>query len=192
MTPDEVRERLLALLVERSYAEREVTLASGRKSNFYIDCRETALHPEGAYLVGRALLAHLAEGEPVQAVAGVTVGGDPLVTSVALVSHLEGTPLPAIIVRKESKGHGVGGVLVGAQRVPPGTSVALLEDVVTTGGSALRALARLQEAGYPVRRVLALVDREEGGAEQFAAAGHRLEPLFRQRDFPVGRGGAGA
>jgi len=188
--PDDaqVNRRLLELLVERSFAERDVVLASGKRSNFYVDCRETALHPEGAYLIGRAMLARLAEGDEVRAVAGVTVGGDPLVTAVAVVGHLEGRPLPAMIVRKEQKGHGVGGFLVGAGRVEPGTPVALLEDVVTTGGSVIRALERLEQAGYPVRRVLALVDREEGGAENLREAGHTLEALYRRRDFPLGAG----
>jgi len=188
-TDDQVKARLLELLIERSFAERDVVLASGKRSNFYVDCRETALHPEGAYLVGRAMLARLAEGEPVQAVAGVTVGGDPLVTAVAVVSHLEERALPAMIVRKESKGHGVGGFLVGAGSLPPGTSVALLEDVVTTAGSVTTALQRLEEAGYPVRRVLALVDREEGGAENLQQAGHTLEALYRRSDFPIGPAG---
>ena len=183
-----LRERLLALLTERSYAEREVVLASGRKSNFYVDCRETALHPEGAYLIGRAMLERLGDGESVDAVAGVTVGGDPLVTAVALVSHLEGCPLPAMIVRKEAKGHGVGGFLVGANRIQPGARIALLEDVVTTGGSVVKALRRLTEAGYVVTRVLALVDREEGGADNLLAEGTTLEALFRRSDFPTGGG----
>ena len=188
-TDEQVRARLLELLIERSFAERDVVLASGKRSNFYVDCRETALHPEGAYLVGRAMLARLSEGEPVAAVAGVTLGGDPLVTAVAVVGHLEDRPLPAMIVRKEQKGHGTGGFLVGTGHIPAGTPVALLEDVVTTGGSVIRALQRLEQAGYPVRRVLALVDREEGGAENLRDAGHDLEALYRRSDFPLGAEG---
>jgi orotate phosphoribosyltransferase len=111
------------------------------------------------------------------AVAGLTLGADPLVSAVALQAALEGRSLDALIVRKEAKGHGTGAWLEGPLP-PPGSTITVLEDVVTTGGSALKAVAQLREAGYRVERVVAIVDRQEGGAEAMAAAGLDLRSLF--------------
>ncbi|NOZ88095.1 MAG: orotate phosphoribosyltransferase [Deltaproteobacteria bacterium] len=176
-------QRLLEILLERSFEKRRVVLASGRVSDYYIDCRETSLNPEGAYLVGRVFLERLQQGPTVEAVAGVTLGGDPLVTAIAVVSHLQGSPLPAIIVRKQEKEHGKGGALVGASGIKTGTRIALVEDVVTTGGSVIRAIDKLKGAGFNVIRVLCLVDREEGGSQSLKNMGFELEAIFRKNDF---------
>ncbi|NDY42096.1 orotate phosphoribosyltransferase [Dissulfurirhabdus thermomarina] len=178
------RERLRRLLRRLSYREGTFRLTSGRTSPYYIDGKQTTLSAEGAYLCGRLLFERLAGGgAEVAAVGGVTLGADPLVTAVAVVSHLEGRPLPAFIIRKRPKGHGTGSWIEGKGNIPEGSPVALLEDVVTTGGTLLEAVRRTEAEGYRVARVLTVVDRGEGGAEALAAAGHRLEALFTLEDL---------
>ncbi len=178
------RRRLLEILRQRSYEEREVILSSGRRSNFYIDGKQTTLDPEGAYLVGKLLYERIVRGgRGVEAVGGPTLGADPMVTAVALVSYLEGNPIPAFIIRKEPKGHGKGLWIEGDKALRPGMKVALVEDVVTTGGSLLKAIKVAQEHGLEVVQVLALVDREEGGRENLKAAGYDLEALFTRSEL---------
>jgi orotate phosphoribosyltransferase len=178
------RTRLLALLRELSYQQRRVVLASGRESDFYIDCRNTALHPEGITLCGRVLMhALLASGPEFSAVAGPSIGADPLVSGIAFASHLAGTPIPALMVRKEAKGHGTGRRLEGTFNVSPGCKIAVVEDVLTTGGSALRTVEAIRAAGYEPVRVIALVDREEGGLERVAETGLPVEALFGRTEI---------
>lgn len=177
--PPANRKRLAALLAERSYEDREVVLASGKKSNYYLDGRQTSLHPEGIYLAGRLLHAAILRGGAVDGVGGPTLGADPLVSAVALISHLLGDPIPAFIIRKEPKGHGTGAWIEGAKNLPNNAAVALVEDTVTTGKSVLEAARRVEEAGYRVVRIVSLVDREEGGTEAITGAGYDYEPLFR-------------
>ena len=180
--PD-ARRRLLELLRELSYAEREVTLASGLKSTFYIDCKQTALTAEGHFLVGR--LVHdlvLREAPAARAIGGLTMGADPIASATATFSFLAGHPLDAFYVRKEPKGHGTQAWIEGERRVVPGTPVVIVEDVCTTGGSALKAIERARLHGLVVQRVVALVDRDEGGR----AAIEREAPfsaLFVRGDF---------
>lgn len=157
------RQRLRALLVERAFRDGvEVTLASGKKSNFYIDGRKVTLHPEGLLLVSRLMFSRLA-GAGLTAVGGPTMGADPIAAGVCLVSQLEGAPLTAFLVRKEPKGHGAGGWIAG--ELGPGDRVAIVEDTMTTGGTLLKAARAAEEAGARVERVLVVVDRldPEGG-----------------------------
>lgn len=175
------RDRLLEIIRVRSYEEREVTLSSGRKSNFYIDGKQTTLDPEGAYLVGR-IIYHMVKGK-VEAIGGPTLGADPIVTAVALTSYLEGDPIAAFIIRKEPKGHGKGLWIEGDKALRQGARVAIVEDVVTTGGSLLKAIEVAKGHGLEVVQVLALVDREEGGREELAKAGYRLEAVFTRREI---------
>jgi orotate phosphoribosyltransferase len=177
------RQRLLTLLTRLSYEQREVTLSSGQKSNFYIDCRQTVLTAEGHFLVGTLFNRLLAERAPeVEAVGGVTMGADPLASAISTLSFLFGRPLPAFYVRKEAKGHGAGQWIEGTKSLRPGMKVAILEDVVTTGGSALKAVARAREHGLEVALILALVDRDEGGREALEREAP-LVSLFRRQDF---------
>lgn len=177
------RARLLELLTVHSFERRQVTLASGRTSNFYIDCKRTTLAAEGHWLVGRLLLDRIRRTAPeVQAVGGLTMGADPIASAVSMASWLGADPLQAFLVRKEAKGHGTRRFIEGPP-LQPGTRVAIVEDVVTTGGSGLQAVERAQEAGLQVVGVYALVDRQEGGAEAFAARGLRLDALFFRSDF---------
>jgi orotate phosphoribosyltransferase len=178
-SPNPARERLLTLLAERAYRLGQFTLASGRTSPHYVNCKPVSLSGEGLELLGAQLLVHV-EAEAV-AVAGLTLGADPLVSAVAMRASLDGRPLDALIVRKEAKGHGTGAWLEGP--LPPaGATICVLEDVVTSGGSALKAVEQLRQAGYRVDRVVAIVDREEGGLETLTAAGLELASLFRLRE----------
>ena len=180
------RARLLALLTERSYAKRDVVLASGRKSDFFIDCKQTVLTAEGHALVGAQMLEALALlPTPVGAVAGVELGGCPLASAVSLVSFQNRKPLDAVYVRKDAKDHGSKRLLEGDSALPKGCRIVILEDVITTGGSTLKAAAKLTEAGHVVAGVIALVDRQEGGREAIEAAGYPLVSLFKREDFPL-------
>lgn len=175
--------RLIELLTERSFERRRVTLASGKESDFFIDCKQTILTAEGHALVGELMFAALSELGPVDAVGGVELGGCPLASAVSLVSFQEGRPLAALYVRKERKDHGSGKRIEGDKALAPGLRVALLEDVVTTGGSSLKALDVLREAGCEVAGIVALVDRLEGGRENIEAAGVKLISLATRHDF---------
>lgn len=177
------RARLLAQLAKLSYERREVVLASGQKSDFYIDCKQTVLTAEGHFLVGSLLLGLLRAHAPaVEAVGGLTMGADPIASAVSTLSYVAGKPLAAFYVRKEAKGHGTGQWLEGARSLRPDMPVAILEDVVTTGGSALKAIGRAREFGLQVTMILGLVDREEGGRETLEREAP-LITLFRKRDF---------
>jgi orotate phosphoribosyltransferase len=177
------RKRLLELMTKLSYEQREVTLASGAKSSFYIDCKQTVLTAEGHFLVASLFGRLLAEKAPeVEAIGGVTMGADPLASAVSTLSFIAGRPLPAFYVRKEAKGHGTGQWIEGTKSLRPGMPVAILEDVVTTGGSALKAITRVREHGLVVAAIFGLVDREEGGREALEKEAP-LYTLFRRRDF---------
>ena len=176
------RKRFLALLKEKSYEKRKVVLSSGRESDFYIDCKQTTLDAEGAVLCGRLFFEMLEKGEWPEAVGGITLGADPIVTAVSLTSALRNRPIPAFIIRKEPKKHGTAQWVEGTRNLRPGMRVAIIEDVVTTGASTLRAIERAEESGLVVSRVLAIVDRNEGGAGPIAEKGYRLEPMFLKED----------
>jgi len=181
------RERLLALLKEKAYRKGKFILTSGKESDFYIDCRPVALHPEGAYLIGKLFFEGLRSSlDRIQGVGGMTLGADPIATAVSLVSYLEGKPIYAFLIRKEPKKHGRGLWIEGIQNLPEGTEVAIVEDVVTTGGSTIKAIERAVEEKLKVSRVLAIVDRLEGGRENLKNFGYDLEALFNRRDFVEG------
>jgi orotate phosphoribosyltransferase len=178
------RARLLELLTERSFERKRVVLASGRESDFFIDCKQAVLTAEGHALVGALLFEALAKlPEKAQAVAGVELGGCPLASAVAVVSFQRGTPLDAVYVRKDAKEHGSRRLLEGNTRLPEKSRIAILEDVVTTGGSTLKAAQKIKDAGYTIAGVIALVDRLEGGREAIEAAGLPLVTLFTRKDF---------
>lgn len=180
---DNDRLRLLSLLTTLSFEKRKVTLASGRESNFYVDCKRASLTAEGHWLVGRLLLDRVQREAPdVEAIGGLTLGADPLVSAVSMASWAAARPLQGFLVRKEAKGHGTGRFIEGPP-LPAGTKVAILEDVVTTGGSGLQACERAEEAGLIVKGMFALVDRLEGGREAIEAKGYRLNSLFTRMDF---------
>jgi orotate phosphoribosyltransferase len=170
-----IRVKLCQLLKELAYKEGEFQLASGQASNYYINCKPVTLHPQGALWTGQLLFSLL--DRDTQAVGGLTLGADPMVTAVSIVSGLMNRPLPALIVRKQAKGHGTK-VWVEGQELPKGTIVTVVEDVVTTGNSAMDAATKLGFAGYVVRQVLCLVDRQQGGKEFIEQSGLKFQSLF--------------
>jgi orotate phosphoribosyltransferase len=180
---------LFALLAERSAKRGRFTLASGRESEFYVDCRLTTMSPEGLALIGpRALAALDAAGWNVDSVGGLTLGADPVSYAIAYASALAPAPRPvrAFTVRKEAKQHGTGKLIEGPFRA--GDRVAVIEDVITTGGSARKAIAAVRAAGGEVVGVLALVDREEGGREAIEGDGVPVLALARARHPAPGAG----
>ncbi len=176
------RDRLLALLRTRSYAKKHVVLASGRESDFFIDCKQTVLSAEGHALVGELLCDAIAPFDP-QAVAGVELGGCSLASAVSLTSYLRHEPLDAMYVRKDAKDHGSRREIEGDTLLPANVRVALLEDVITSGGSTLKAAAKLRDAGHVVVGVAVLVDRLEGGREAIEAAGLTVASIYTRADF---------
>ncbi len=178
------RQRLKELLLEKSYREGTFTLTSGKTSDFYIDGKQTTLDAEGGYLCGRLLYALIKENqEPIDAVGGMTLGADPLVTAASIVSYLEGAPIPAFIVRKEAKGHGTGNYIEGKKNLRLGCRVALMEDVVTTGGTLIQVIERVENEGFQVGLIVTVVDRQEGGAEALAKAGYPLKAIFTRQQL---------
>jgi len=177
------RARLLELLRTLAFAQRRVVLTSGRESDFFIDCKQAVLTAEGHALTGAVFLDALAAFGPCAAVAGVELGGCPLASAVSLTSFLRGAPLDAVYVRKEAKEHGSRRLLEGNGHLAPGATVALVEDVVTTGGSTLTAAAKLAQGGYVVAGTVVLVDRLEGGREAIESQGLKLVSIFTRDDF---------
>jgi orotate phosphoribosyltransferase len=162
--------KLIALLAERSAKRGQFTLASGKQSTFYIDARLTTMSPEGLSIIGPLALSVLQESDwRVDAIGGLTLGADPISYAISYASARSSRPLRAFTVRKEAKGHGTGRLLEGPFR--RGDRVAVIEDVITTGGSTLRAIDAVQAGGGIVAGVLALVDREEGGRQAIEGTG---------------------
>jgi len=172
-----LRRRLEEILLQLSFKVGSFTLASGKTSDYYVDCRTTTLDPEGADLTARLLFERVQSlGQKVDSVGGLTLGADPMVAALIVRSQIEGSPIRGFIVRKEAKGHGRGRLVEGNLR--KGDKVVILEDVVTTGGSALQAIAAAEAEGAQLVEVMAVVDREEGGREALAAKGYTLFALF--------------
>jgi orotate phosphoribosyltransferase len=170
-----LRQVLLDLFVKLAYKEGDFLLSSGQKSSYYINGKQVTLRGDGALAIGRLVFAMLPKNT--QAVAGLTLGADPIVTAVSVVAAYENNPLPALIVRKEAKGHGTMAYIEGPS-LPNGANVVVLEDVVTTGKSAMLAVERLRDAGYTVNRVISIVDREQGGEEFYRSVGLQFETVF--------------
>lgn len=178
------KKELLDILYARSFKydpENGFTLTSGKKSDVYIDVKKTALSAEAMELIGFAYFREL-KLEPIDAIGGMTLGADPIAYAAALVSTMNGKYLDAFVIRKEPKKHGTMQWIEG--NVKPGAWVCIVEDVVTTGESTIKAIERAREAGLQVRRVLAFVDREEGGAERIKeVAKCRVDAIFTKSDL---------
>ena len=176
------KDELLTLLKEKAYRKGEYTLSSGRKSEHYVNCKPVTLSSRGLTLASLMLLSSVEEDAV--AVAGLTLGADPLVSGVAVVCGLDKIKVDALIVRKEAKGHGTGAYIEGP--LPEkGSKITVLEDVITTGGSAIQAVQRLRDAGYVVNRVAAIVDRQEDGEADAAMKEAELElvSIFKLEDI---------
>ena len=172
----ETLDRLLALALERGAIKYgDFTLTSGKKSSYYFDGRLLSLDPEGAYLISQAIIP-LLEQAGAQAVGGTTLGADPMVAALALASHIKGRSIPAFIVRKESKTHGTKQNIEGP--LEPGTNVAIVDDVCTTGGSLFHAIEAAEEAGCSVVKVVSILDRNEGGSDEMRKRGYNFSTLL--------------
>jgi len=173
-----MKEELLKLLKENAYKKGEFKLSSGKTSEHYVNCKPVTLTGRGLTLTSMMMLEHV----DTKVVAGLTLGADPLVSGVAVCSALDMRLINALIVRKEPKGHGTGAWIEGPE-FPKGTKVTVLEDVVTTGGSSIKAVEKLRDAGYVVERVVTVVDRQEGGKDAMIDAGLELCSLFTIEDL---------
>jgi len=168
----ESRDELIEILVREAYVERQVTLSSGKVSDYYLDCRPVMLLPRGSYLAGELML-DLIVAEGIEQIAGMAVAAIPVISSIIAAAHRRNVPLRGSFVRKEAKSHGMQKRIEGAFK--PGLKTAVLDDAVTTGGSTLEALAVLREAGANVTHSFALVDRNEGGREALTGAGLKYQ-----------------
>ena len=176
------KERLRELFLEIGALKKgDFLLSSGRRSNYYLDARLVSLHPQGAYLIANIIL-HMLEKEDIDALGGPTLGADPIAAAVAVLSYEKGAPLPAFIVRKAAKEHGLQRQIEGAI-LKKGSRVVLVDDVVTSGKSLIEAKNALSEQGVEVVRAITIVDRLEGAAENLSCVGVRLSPILTIRDF---------
>jgi orotate phosphoribosyltransferase len=181
---DTQRARLLDLMRTLSFERRQVTLSSGKSSDFYVDSKQSVLSAEGHFLVGQLFLALLEKHAPeAEAVGGLTMGADPLASSVATISFIAGRPRAAFYVRKEPKGHGTQKWVEGEKLLRPDMPVVIVEDVITTGASTLKAIERARLHGLRVLRVLALVDRQEEGGRAAVEKEAPVTALFTKQDF---------
>jgi len=175
---------LVDLIVARALKRGSFRLASGREASFYLDAKQVVLDASGAMLVGRGMLAVLRAAGPLpDAVGGLAIGADPVTGAIVTMAGVEGLPLKGFLVRKEAKDHGTQRFIEGP--VVAGQRVAIVEDVVTTAGSALVAIARAREFGLVVDRVVAVIDRLAGGAEALAREGVPLDALVTIRDLGI-------
>ena len=178
MDGHEFRDELLELLKKDAYRKGEFTLSSGKTSEHYVNCKPVILNGRGLTLTSLLMLKEI----PTRVVAGLTLGADPLVSGVAVCSALDGRMIDALIVRKEPKGHGTEAWIEGPLPAKD-TKITVLEDVVTTGASSIKAVEKLRESGYVVERVVSIIDRQEGGADAMKAADLELKSLFTLEDF---------
>lgn len=178
------RTKVFNLIKDRSFGLRRITLASGRESDFYFDMKPTMLSPEGAALLPEIVLSRL-QGLEIDYAGGLAMGAVPLISALAMASFLKNRPLPAFFVRKALKDHGTRQLIegLGPRESLQGKRVAILDDVTTTGGSAMEAVRAAQEAGAAVVLVLAVVDREEGASEFYREHGLAFDALFRAGEF---------
>ncbi len=183
MTIDKMKARLIEIIIDKSFQYRDnppFTLASGKTSNFYFNCKPTTLDPEGMNLIGGILFQMLAAAD-VTAAGGLTLGADALANALAVISYQQGKPIKAFIVRKDVKDHGTKSALEGG--VQSGERVVILDDVITTGGSTITAIERAKEAGLVIDRVIALIDREEGGRENILLRIPRVDAVVTRSEI---------
>jgi orotate phosphoribosyltransferase len=183
MDGNQVKDRLAQIITDRSFEYREdppFTLASGKKSNYYFNCKTTTLDPEGMNLIGNIIFDILKDSD-VTATGGLTLGADPIANAVSVISYQKGKPIKSFIVRKDVKTHGTANAVEG--NVKHGEKVAILDDVITTGGSTITAIERAREAGLVIDRVIALIDREEGGRENIEKYVDKVYSVFTRTEI---------
>ena len=177
------KQALIALFRKKALKFGNFTLVSGKKATYYLDGKQVTLDPHGAQQVGEGILDLLDPNRMPAAVGGMSIGADPITAAVVTMSAVRGTPTAGFMVRRQSKGHGTNQYIEGP--VQPGDEVVIVEDVVTTGGSSLEAIQRAEQFGLKVIRVIAIVDRMEGGARAFAEAGYPFSSLLTIQDFGI-------
>ncbi len=178
-----IRKRLALMILSKSFRFRQdppFTLASGKTSSYYFNCKPVTLDPEGMYLIGHTLF-DLIRAAPETAAGGLTLGADPIANALSLISYQEGRPIKSFIVRKETKGHGTKSAVEG--NVDPGERVIVIDDVITTGGSTITAIEKVREAGLITDRVITLIDREEGGRENILQHVSRVDAVFTRSEI---------
>ena len=183
MTFHEMKHRLAEIILERSFKYRDdppFTLASGKTSNYYFNCKTTTMDPEGMYLIGNILFEMLVDAD-VSAAGGLTLGADPIANSLSLISYQNKRPIKSFVVRKDAKNHGTRSGIEG--NITPGERVVIIDDVITTGGSTITAIEIAREAGLKVERVIALVDREEGGRENIKKYIDRVDAVLTRSEI---------
>lgn len=178
MTISEMKERLGEIILERSFQYRDnppFTLASGRQSNYYFNCKPTTLDPEGMNLIG-SIIFEMVKDSSITAAGGLTLGADPLANALSVISYQKGKPIKSFIVRKDAKDHGTKSAIEG--NVKAGDRVLILDDVITTGGSTITAIGQANKAGLIIDRVITLIDREEGGRENIQQHVGKIEAIL--------------
>ena len=178
-----VKERLGEIILERSFKYSDnppFTLASGRQSNFYFNCKPTTLDPEGMNLIGEVIFDMIKDA-PVTAAGGLTMGADPIAGALAVISYQLGKPVKAFIVRKDAKDHGTKSAIEG--NVMAGEKVVIIDDVITTGGSTITAIEHARKAGLIIDRVITLIDREEGGRENILQHVDCVQSVFTRTEI---------
>lgn len=182
MNYKEMKKRLVELIFTKAfrYSEEPVfRLVSGTMSNYYFNCKAVTLHPEGMHLIGN-MIFDLIRDSGARGIGGLTLGADPIADAVAYTSYLKGSPVEAFVVRKTAKSHGTMQWIEG--NIAVGDKVVIVDDVITTGKSTIEAINRAKEAGLDIVRVIALVDRQEGGRENIAAAGFQVEAVVTREE----------
>jgi orotate phosphoribosyltransferase len=176
----ELKEKLLKILKERALVFKEVKLSSGKTSNYYIDGKIITLSPEGIYLVSK-IIFEMIKNENIDAIGGLTIGADPIVSGVSLISFIEKKPIYAFIVRSSQKDHGMGKLIEG--NIQKGWNVAIVDDIVTTGSSLLKSIEAVENYGANVKKVICIVDREEGAKKAIEEKGYKLESIFTKDEL---------
>ncbi|MBU1318520.1 MAG: orotate phosphoribosyltransferase [candidate division Zixibacteria bacterium] len=182
MNPADAKNRLRELVNEKAVIRGDFILASGARSNYYVDAKFISLTSEGLAYFARVIV-DIMDDLNVDLIGGMTLGADPIIGAVVAMSHLVGKPVDGIIVRKEAKGHGRGKQIEGP--ISEGAKVLIIEDVVTTGGSSLKAIDAVEKAGGKIAKVICLVDRLAGGRESFESKGYKFESIFTINDLDI-------
>ena len=183
MTIDEMKERLGEIILEKSFKYSDdppFTLASGRQSNYYFNCKPTTLDPEGMNLIG-AIVFDMVKDSSITAAGGLTLGADPIANALAVISYQKGKPIKSFIVRKDVKDHGTKSAIEGS--VKAGEKVLIIDDVITTGGSTITAIEQARQAGLIVDRVITLIDREEGGRENIQKHVENIQSVLTRTEI---------
>jgi len=177
---DDLKERLKKIIKEKAIVYKEVKLSSGKKSNYYIDGKLITLSPEGIYLVSK-IIFEMIKDQNIDAIGGLTIGADPIVSGVSLISFIEKKPIYAFIVRSSQKEHGMGKLIEG--NIQKNWNVAIVDDVVTTGSSLLKSIEAVESYGAKIKKVICIVDRKEGASQAIEKKGYKLDAIFTKDEL---------